>query len=78
MAIGGRTEGAFKPVVVAGAHGHLEAEALLAEDVLGGHGHILEGDATSVGAALTHVDLLAADADAGRVGVHDEAGETRA
>ena len=64
--------------VVESAHCDLEAKALRTEHVGGGHDDILEGDAAGVRAALTHVNLLAADGDARRVGVHDEAREGRA
>lgn len=60
---------------VKGAHGDLEALAGGAEHVLGGHADVLEGDSTGVRAALTHVDLLLADGDTGRIAVDNEGSE---
>ena len=45
------------------------------QDIFLRNDHILKGDAPGVRAALSHVQLLAAGRDPGRVGVHDKAGE---
>jgi len=44
--------------LVESPHGYFEARSLSNEDVLLGYPHIFEGDASGVGAPLTHVQLL--------------------
>merc|ERR1712083_443228 len=68
----------WRPSLVKGTHGNLEARTLPNEHILLGHNNILEGDAPGVARPLSHVDLLPARGDARSVSINDEPCESLA